>query len=815
MSRRKHESKPCGFAGWLGGVILLNLAATAASCGGEVKLPLPREWEQRDIQREMTPRGVELRLVEMIKPAGLVSPPVALEPNQICTLAATVETTYPSKYGYYRFWLELEFLSGNKTLETIRSSSLRGTAPEQVLAVTGVAPAQATHIRVGLWAQNNVSQVLANVARVSAIRLVKLGVSRKGGARVEPISEFPKIAGRRSIPLRVLADWPDGTAVSLETSRGQIVPSVVLTGGQAEATLTYAAEDVGRTTVTAMLAGTPSRFELTDPFAGTITLAGVEADGNATSALLQLVHDGRMLPGRYNAVPGEFVRAPWSQELAPGRYRIRVTRGPQFEPIEREVDLASGTRVSLGHVSLHRGVDLRKLGWYGGDPDGDVYHGEQVYTDVTAETAERIAQAMGLDWVTPANWGKPHPKTWAEARAEIDARSSTDLLFRFGDEKKWPTGHFCFVGLSRPDEESFEDYWHKIERIQPAEALSSLRDHGAATFANHPVRFWMSGVKMDEFITNMYAGMPFDLCAAGLLDGMNINEGGEPVLKLWSLLLDHGYRIAATGGADFSLDHPAGSLPGLTRLYVQAAGGLSERALVAGIKAGRTVVSTGPLLVAAMDDGLAPGSVVRIGQPHRIRVRAWARRDRADRLRRVELYSHGQVLESRELDGREGEATLTWSSSSIKHDWVAVRLVAESGWAMTSAFYAASFDWEPPKPVVSRVAVNVAGLQPTELKGASVEVWNNWPTAPGAKVLRALAVASDGKAATDAPVIATIRLVLADGRHRDVRLYDASGVGEILETISKGAEKEAPLLRWDTYTDVLQRCRNVSVDFRF
>src|SRR5690606_29818834 len=93
------------------------------------------------------------------------------------------------------------------------------------------------------------------------------------------------------------------------------------------------------------------------------------------------------------------------------------------------------------------------------------------------------------------------------------------------------------------------------------EVLQAIRAHGGATFVNHPLRWWMKG---DRFNTNMYGSLPFDLCAASALDGFNLNEGADAI-KVWSMLLDHGYRVAATAGADFSLDRPSGPLPGNAR----------------------------------------------------------------------------------------------------------------------------------------------------------------------------------------------------------------------------------------------------------
>src|SRR5690606_24846242 len=106
--------------------------------------------------------------------------------------------------------------------------------------------------------------------------------------------------------------------------------------------------------------------------------------------------------------------------------------------------------------------------------------------------------------------------------------------------------------------------------------------------------------------------LPFDLCAAGLLDGVNVNDRPEGP-RLWSMLLDHGYRVAATAGADFCLDRPAGPPPGLHRMDCYCPEGLSGEALAEAVRRGRTVVSTGPVLVAELD-GKPPGTTVPSGK---------------------------------------------------------------------------------------------------------------------------------------------------------------------------------------------------------
>ena len=117
--------------------------------------------------------------------------------------------------------------------------------------------------------------------------------------------------------------------------------------------------------------------------------------------------------------------------------------------------------------------------------------------------------------------------------------------------------------------------------------------------------------------------------------------------------------------------------------------------------------------------------------------------------------------------------------------------------------------------MTGKVAVKVVGLSAEQRHGTKVEVWDNRPDAPGAKVVRTTPLDPDGRAEVNAPVTATIRLILADGRRRDVRFFDASGVSKISDALSQGAEKDAPLLRWNTYDEILNRCRNVLVEFSF
>lgn len=803
--------------------MLMGLLLILALCGEaeaapprDEGLPAPVRWKAEQVQTSAMGDAVKLTLDANYVIGRVVSPTVAARPGELFTLSAVAATRFaPAQGSFYRFYVEIECLQGERVAQTYASLEVTGTQEAaRMVAVTALMPPGATAVRAVLCAQNKMWSVAENQALVRDVRLKKLDGGRGGALRVETLAGLPQASGSRTARVAVRGDWPDGSAVALSTTRGAVAPSLLLMGGRAESAVGYTADEVGAAIITARIADTRTTSSLSDPQAATLTIRSIEADGHATPALVQLTRDGVMIPGRYQAsTPGICVNPPWSIDLAPGRWRLRVCRGPLFEAAEQTIDVARGGRITVDRLELKRRADLAHLGWYGGDADGDVYHGEQIYDDVTAEDAARIAEAMGLDWVGVASWRKPDPQTWGEARALMRSWSHPGFLFMWADERpKLHEGHACLVGMERPDADAFDWGWVRGagHPLRNYEYLQMIRASGGATFANHPLRHWTSG---GQFVTNMYSGLAFDLCAAGLLDGYNINEKPND-LAAWSMLLDHGYRVAATAGADFCLDRPNGPLPGASaRMYCYCPDGMTAKALADAVRHGRTIVSTGPALLADIA-GQQPGATLEAGKTYPVHVRAWARGDRPDALTSLELYAHGRVIAAKKLTpgAQEAEATFEWTPAG-PWDWVAARAVAKDGWAMSSAFYAAGPQLRPPQPVQCKLKLNVTGLGAEELGQTEVEVWDQAPGLVTAKRL-SRGPLPKGKIIS-APVSATIVLKAPGGRRKEIAVYDALGMAEWIGRIASGTAQERPLLDWQTYEDCLRRCREATAQIEF
>lgn len=132
---------------------------------------------------------------------------------------------------------------------------------------------------------------------------------------------------------------------------------------------------------------------------------------------------------------------------------------------------------------------------------------------------------------------------------------------------------------------------------------------------------------------------------------------------------------------------------------------------------------------------------------------------------------------------------------------------------MTSAFYAAKPDYQPPQPVVCRLTLDVNGLSAEERSEASVELWDSVPSLVTAKMLSQVPL--PGNETIGVPVSATIVIRLADGRQREVSVYDALKMPEIIDKIAAGAEQEKPLLEWKTYAEVLERAQHATASVAF
>jgi hypothetical protein len=180
-------------------------------------------------------------------------------------------------------------------------------------------------------------------------------------------------------------------------------------------------------------------------------------------------------------------------------------------------------------------------------------------------------------------------------------------------------------------------------------------------------------------ISNMAVELPLDTLLGPTYDGLDIITGPGEVeanaraFEIWCMLLNHGYRIAATGSSDACFDRPGGGVPGMPRTYTFVPGEFSLAKAAKAIAAGKTFVTTGPLLITTIDKN-PPGSAFSAGpKPRVLSIEAWASGCNTGPLKRIEVLRNGQVWREFTLYGNSGSFQTNLSLLEQKTSWYCVR----------------------------------------------------------------------------------------------------------------------------------------------
>lgn len=446
-------------------------------------------------------------------------------------------------------------------------------------------------------------------------------------------------------------------------------------------------------------------------------------------------------------VAGAFRRA-----VPAGVTRLRVSRGPEYVAQEREVRVPEGAVVELG-MELERRVDLRRRGWFAGDHHAHMLHGERAvgvgFDDIALAARSEdlqvlsVAQAWALENATPERleaefasrsqdgclltWNLEAPKNYYLG----DAGRCLGHCWTLGMRGRTPEGGDVIARLL---EASAWDYESEKAPVANFESQALVRAQGGSVFYTHVARWWTGAWggaggyprRAAMRVSNMAVELPFDVLAGPTFDGLDVITGtgefaaDEKAFRLWSLLLDHGYRVAATASSDACFDRPGGATPGAARLYAHLDGGFSLEAFRRAVAAGRTVATTGPLLVATLD-GQPPGTVRPAdGSRHALRLEAWASGVVTGGLAHVEVLRNGGVLRRFDLTNGpthfEAQVELGGGEDGGP-GWYVVRVFGTDPRrqrAVSGAFFLDREPWRAPEPVPASLEIRVVDARTGE-----------------------------------------------------------------------------------------------------
>jgi len=332
-----------------------------------------------------------------------------------------------------------------------------------------------------------------------------------------------------------------------------------------------------------------------------------------------------------------------------GPYEIAITRGPEFRSYHGRFEVRPGVPNDIS-IALERYDDLPSLGWYSGE--AHVHLGRERVNDAAVWTqvaAEDLHVANLLEMGNIAGTYFKQPEWGPSGRYE---RDGVVLVPGQEDPRTGQRGHTIHWNLQKRthvDQAAFYQYHEVFEETRRQGAITGYAHWGELFHAPR-------GLALD---------VPF-----GLVDFIEVLQGGRLSIDPWYTLLNLGYRVLPAGGADYPYFGP--TLPGVERTYVKLDGPFSADAWFHSFRRGHAYVTNGPFLDLTVN-GRQIGDELRVSRGIEIRVAAaaWMNPD-VDAMDRLELVVLGDVAAQQFADGRD-RVELKKALIADRSMWIAVR----------------------------------------------------------------------------------------------------------------------------------------------
>ncbi|MBG85688.1 MAG: dehydrogenase [Verrucomicrobiales bacterium] len=346
-----------------------------------------------------------------------------------------------------------------------------------------------------------------------------------------------------------------------------------------------------------------------------------------------------------------------------GVVRIEVWKGFEYTPTTLTTHVTAG-QVRRVQITLRKGASVTGAGWWSGDPHIHI----QRFTEADDQRildlmeAEDIRFGSVLAYNNPAGWyygfmkRMEAPQMRGLGRRSMQARGGYWILS--GEEYRSGTyGHlnlFLVDDLILPGSEHNANNWPPYGHV-----VEKARKAGGIAFYAH-----------GGYAQEVYADV-----AQGKIDGVELLQFGVYRgigLDDWYHMLNTGFRVPINGAADY----PACRKLGDCKTYVHSGKEPNPEGWLRGMAAGRSFVTSGPMLLLDVD-GIKPGG--RIDKQGPVRVKAKIRvRSEVAPVTNLRLIANGRVLHE-----------LTVPRSAGRGSWIELEReieLKESAWIAARAW---------------------------------------------------------------------------------------------------------------------------------
>lgn len=368
-------------------------------------------------------------------------------------------------------------------------------------------------------------------------------------------------------------------------------------------------------------------------------------------------------------------------DLTPGTYTYEIERGPEYERMKGDVTLTAGQPFTV-ETKLRRIANLPERGWYPGD----------LHVHRPVEDIELLMRTEDLYVAPVITW-------WNKKNLWTERPLPTDRLVRFdGDrfyhlmagEDERNGGAFLYFNRNEPLEIS------AAEKEWPS-PLTFLESKGPGTWIDIEKPFWWDvPVALAHGFGDSIGLANNHMCRSSMYES---EAWGKPrdaerlppprgngfwSQEIYYHILNCGFRLPpSAGSASGVLPNPVG----YNRVYVQVPGEFTYEKWWEGLRAGRSFVTNGPLLLVRAN-GELPGHVFSSGDS--IEIDLVAELTAQDAIHAFEIVKNGAVERTITMD----EWRSTKGLGSIRFDesgWFLVRTIADVPhtfrFASTAPFY--------------------------------------------------------------------------------------------------------------------------------
>jgi hypothetical protein len=359
-------------------------------------------------------------------------------------------------------------------------------------------------------------------------------------------------------------------------------------------------------------------------------------------------------------------------DLPVGKYTYEIERGPEFARLVGEFEVGDKQPASVTHV-LTRISDLGALGWWSGD----------LHVHRPVEDIELLMRAEDLHVAPVITWWN-RKNLWSDREIpgqtlhQFDGNRFYDVM---GGEDERGGGALLYFQLPRPIEitQAAREFPSPVTFLNEASKQS-----GAWIDVEKPfwwdVPTWLATGQVDSIglaNNHMCRGQMYETEAWGRpRDAERLpppRGNGYWSQEVYYKVLNAGLRIPpSAGSASGVLPNPVG----YNRVYVHTGPELTWDGWWEGLRAGRSFVTNGPLLLCTAN-GKLPGEVFTAKEGAALSIDLSLRLISNDPVAALEVVRNGEVNETIPVDPSKTDQELTARIEFDESGWFLVRAIAD------------------------------------------------------------------------------------------------------------------------------------------